>query len=99
MGYVVALQLTGGPPVDEDRPLAYSGVLFLWDFHPKTTEELPPDVPHNLCIYRGPPKVLEIGCGDGTWCFKVKESHPDWIIEGLDDTDHWSKSKPGKKFR
>lgn len=39
-------------------------------------------------IYSGPPRVLEIGCGDGTWCFKVKEEQPDWIVEGIDDTDH-----------
>lgn len=77
----------------------YLGVLFLWNFTPKAPEELPPDELHNLCVYRGPPKVLEIGCGNGSWCFKVKEAHPDWIVEGLDDTDHWSKSKPGTIFR
>jgi len=74
-------------------------VLFLWNFTPKTLEELPPNELHNLCVYRGQPKVLDIGCGDGAWCFKVKEAHPDWIVEGLDDTDYWSKTKPGTKFR
>lgn len=99
MGFVVALQLTGGPLVGEDCWLAYSGPLSLWNFTPKTPAELPPDELHNLCVYRGPPKVLDIGCGDGAWCFKVKEAHPRWIVEGLDDTDYWSKSKPGTKFR
>jgi len=99
MGYVVATQLSGSPPVGEDCRSAFSGLPFLWEFIPKTPEELPPDVMNNLCIYRGPPKVLEIGCGDGAWCFKVKEAHPDWIVEGLDDTDYWSKGSQGKKFR
>ena len=43
-----------------------------------------------VAVYNGPPRVLEIGCGDGSWCFQVKEKYPDWIIEGVDDTDHWS---------
>jgi hypothetical protein len=79
--------------------MAYTGVLFLWDFHPKMPEELPPDEPENLNVYRGPPRVLEIGCGDGAWCFMVKKAHPDWIVEGVDDADHWSKSKSGLNFR
>jgi hypothetical protein len=74
-------------------------VLFLWNFTPKPPEELPPDELHNLYIYRGPPRVLEIGCGDGAWCFKKKKSHPNWIIKGLDDTDYWLKGNPGKTFR
>lgn len=39
-------------------------------------------------VYNGPPRVLEIGCGDGTWCFKIREEQPEWILEGIDDTDH-----------
>ena len=99
MVHVVALQLADGSPVVESCRSAYSGVLFLWEFTPKTPKELPPDIMSNLCVYRGPPKVLEIGCSDGAWCFKVKEEHPDWIVEGLDDTDHWSKGKPGRKLK
>lgn len=49
---------------------------------PRSTEGLGP------LVYNGPPRVLEIGCGDGTWCFKVKEEQPNWIVEGIDDTDH-----------
>jgi hypothetical protein len=100
MGYIVASHVTAKPPLaTEDGRLAYSGVLFLWDFRPKTPEELPPDGLQNLCVYRGPPRVLEIGCGDGSWCFMVKKAHPDWIVEGLDDADHWSKSKLGVNYR
>ena len=65
--------------------------LSLWEFSelasqlsPRLTEGSGP------LVYNGPPRVLEIGCGDGTWCFKVKENHPDWIVEGIDDTDHVS---------
>lgn len=37
-----------------------------------------------------PPQVLELGCSDGRWCFKLKTENPGWIVEGLDDTDRWS---------
>ncbi len=93
MGYVVASFLSDGAvQVGEDSRLAYWGMLSLWDFHPKSLGELPADGLQNLHVYRGPPRILEIGCGDGAWCFMVKKAHPDWIVEGLDDADHWSKS-------
>lgn len=44
--------------------------------------------PSGALVYEGPPRVLEIGCGDGSWCFKLKEEQPEWIVEGVDDTDH-----------
>lgn len=100
MGYVIANYVGGKPPLaDEDGRLVYSGELSLWDFDPKTHEELPPDGPRSLSVYKGPPRVLEIGCGDGAWCFLLKKLHPEWIVEGLDDVDYWSKSKPFVNFR
>lgn len=50
-------------------------------------------------VYSGPPRVLEIGCGNGAWCFASKERHPEWIIEGVDDADHWSAARPDLAFR
>ena len=50
-------------------------------------------------VYSGPPRVLEIGCGNGAWCFASKERHPEWIIEGVDDADHWSVARPDLTFR
>ncbi len=34
--------------------------------------------------------VLEIGCSDGAWCLNFKRENPEWIVEGIDDTNHWS---------
>ena len=41
--------------------------------------------------YDGPPRVLEIDYGDGSWCFRLKKEQPGWIVEGIDDTDHLSR--------
>lgn len=30
------------------------------------------------------PRVLEVLCGDGTWCTQLLLQHPDWIVEGID---------------
>jgi hypothetical protein len=27
---------------------------------------------------------------EGGWCFEMKNKHPDWVIEGVDDTNRWS---------
>jgi len=70
--------------------------MFQWHFRPTTPKEklesgeTPQEEKHNVAVYSGPPRVLEIGCSDGKWCFKVKQEQPDWIIEGIDDSDHWS---------
>jgi hypothetical protein len=39
-----------------------------------------------LAVPRGPSRVLEIGCSDGTWCFSFKKEQPTWTVEGVDDT-------------
>lgn len=63
--------------------------------HPSPQSEVPP----NVNIFAGPPRVLEIGCADGAWCFSMKKDHPDWIIEGLDDNDRWSATRPEIKLK
>lgn len=66
--------------------------LSLWGLR-STSAQLTPPTPgagSGPLVYSGPPRVLEIGCGDGTWCFRVKEEQPDWIVEGIDDANHVS---------
>ncbi|KAK0099613.1 hypothetical protein ONS96_008113 [Cadophora gregata f. sp. sojae] len=70
--------------------------LSSWDFRGprspkvlKDNEESPTET-HSVAVYHGPPRVLEIGCSDGGWCFIFKKEQPDWIVEGIDDTNHWS---------
>ncbi|CAG8962129.1 hypothetical protein HYFRA_00005173, partial [Hymenoscyphus fraxineus] len=43
----------------------------------------------NVQAPRGPPRILNVGCGSGTWCFRVKSANPNWIVHGVDDTNHW----------
>src|SRR4051794_17423153 len=35
----------------------------------------------------GPPRVLELGCGSGSWCFMAKAENPNWIVHGIDDSN------------
>lgn len=44
-------------------------------------------------------EVLDIGCADGKWCNRIKKEYPDWIVEGVDDTDLWSNSWEGSPPR
>ena len=37
----------------------------------------------------GQPRVLELGCGDGNWCMRFKKQNPNWLVDGIDDTNHW----------
>lgn len=100
MGDVVTVQVTGDRSLaGENGKAAWKGRLFSWDFTPKSPHETSPEESLNVRVYKGPSRVLEIGCGDGDWCCRVKSAHPDWIVDGLDDADHWSKKHPGKKFR
>jgi hypothetical protein len=73
--------------------------LTSWDFksrNAKSPIDVTPGEHHSthsenvVPIYNGPPHVLELGCSDGAWCFNFKKEMPDWIVEGVDDTDHWS---------
>jgi hypothetical protein len=52
-----------------------------------------------ILVYTGPPRVLELGCGDGAWSFSTKQHHPEWILEGLDDHNYWSEAWPDIEFR
>ncbi|KAK2628449.1 hypothetical protein QTJ16_001552 [Diplocarpon rosae] len=70
--------------------------LSSWDFKhtprsPRTprSKDDSPEI-NSVAVYNGPPRVLEIGCSDGSWCIGFKKEQPDWFVEGIDDTDHWS---------
>ncbi|TGO75097.1 hypothetical protein BELL_0234g00030 [Botrytis elliptica] len=68
--------------------------LSYWEYNPSSSTKTTPVSgelqSRSVPVYQGPPRVLEIGCSDGSWCFKVKEDQPDWTVEGVDETDHWS---------
>jgi tRNA G46 methylase TrmB len=81
--------------VVDNGHLIWGDRLSAWEFKPassstKSTCGATPDETPSIAVYNGPPRILEIGCGDGIWCFQVKQMYPDRIIEGIDDTDHWS---------
>ena len=83
--------------VDDGGHLIKGDRLSAWEFKPSASPNsarsvggTSPDETPTVPVYCGPPRILEIGCGDGIWCFQVKKMYPDRIIEGIDDTDHWS---------
>ncbi|KAL2068400.1 hypothetical protein VTL71DRAFT_16498 [Oculimacula yallundae] len=71
--------------------------LSSWDFKGPRSPTSPKDsvekfetpVTHSVAVYKGPSRVLELGCSDGSWCYNFKIDQPDWIVEGIDDTNHW----------
>jgi hypothetical protein len=54
---------------------------------PEGTPEAFQEDKHAIPVYRGRSRVLEIGCSDGTWCFRFKAEQPTWIVEGVDDSN------------
>jgi len=48
---------------------------------------------------RGQPRVLELGCGDGSWCIRVKAENQNWLVDGIDDTNHWLCVNKGLVFK
>jgi hypothetical protein len=99
MGEVILPQLdTRSPMVMTDGSLFMSYRLISWQFKPRTPRSLvttPDDSNPVIAVYQGPPRVLELGCSNGNWCFNLKAEQPSWIIEGIDDTDHWTVIHPG----
>jgi hypothetical protein len=83
--------MDGESPFD-DGPLTLSGRLMSWEL--KTTSS--PEAAFNVAVYDGPPRVLDIGCDTGNWCFAVKKLHPDWIVEGIDDVNYWDDKHGGE---
>jgi hypothetical protein len=92
MGEVIIARLDGQSSVVDHSAVFGKGQLLSWDLQPRSPKSSIADLSElrNIAVYQGPPRVLEIGCSDGSWCFGMKKEYPDWIIEGIDDTDHWS---------
>ncbi|KUJ19771.1 uncharacterized protein LY89DRAFT_731026 [Mollisia scopiformis] len=69
----------------------WSHRLSSWDLRLRTPKSASPSsvTSQNAPVY-GQRRVLEIGCSDGDWCFAFKKQQPDWVVHGVDDTDHWS---------
>src|SRR4051812_47021091 len=100
MGEVLAALIDGKPTdlVDVDS-LILSGLLLSWDYKPNSTKPVTPDGVNKITVFDGPPRVLDIGCDTGKWCFIMKEQHRNWIIEGVDDVDRWTKEHVGVKLK
>jgi methylase of polypeptide subunit release factors len=47
----------------------------------------------------GAPRVLDLGCGSGSWCFHAKFEYPNWIVHGIDDSNHWLCVNKGVELR
>ena len=94
MAEILAAQLEGESPFD-DGPLTLSGRLMSWELKTASKQaaaEMTPEATFKVAVWDGPPRILDIGCDSGKWCFAVKKQHPDWIVEGLDDVDHWAQA-------
>jgi hypothetical protein len=88
--------------VDEERRKTRKDRLSSWEFAPltpKSHSEGTLEERHSVRVYNGPPRILELGCSDGSWCFKIKKEQPDWIVEGVDDVYHWSCHQNGAVLR
>ncbi|KAF8866037.1 hypothetical protein BDZ45DRAFT_796270 [Acephala macrosclerotiorum] len=71
----------------------WSHRLSLWDLRLRTPKSSTPKssvASYNPPVYCGQRRVLEIGAGDGNWCFSFKKQQCDWVVDGVDNTDHWS---------
>jgi|ERR1700733_15847468 hypothetical protein len=93
MGDVLAAQLDGNSPFD-DGHLTLSGRLMSWELKTIAAKQYPVTNTmgggFKVAVYDGPPRILDIGCDGGKWCFALKKQHPDWIVEGVDDDKHWA---------
>lgn len=92
--------------VVDDGSCVWGVQVSAWEFRPRSPKSVisapgtsPDEAPAAVAVFNSPPRILEIGCGGGSWCFQVKAKYPDWIIEGVDDTDNWSCLKQGMVLR
>jgi len=103
MGTVIMAQLDNKSSLVLDKDSSNGNERLLsWDFKGaySTPKQVPtPEEPESIAVYHGPPRVLEIGCSDGSWCFKIKKLQPEWIVEGVDDSNHWACVHQDIKFR
>ncbi|KAI9732260.1 MAG: hypothetical protein M1818_007579 [Claussenomyces sp. TS43310] len=74
-----------------------------WNYMPVEPQSAPGLTPDgkfcSVPVYNGPPRILDVGCGDGDWCCWIKLAHPDWCVEGLDDSACWLIGREDAQFR
>lgn len=72
--------------INDHLRMPVHGRLSCWEFQTSSkssafSTESPTDSNSDerqkIRVYSGPPRVLEIGCADGKWCFNFKNDHPD----------------------
>ncbi|KAG0648420.1 hypothetical protein D0Z07_5263 [Hyphodiscus hymeniophilus] len=95
IGEIISLHMEGKSTLMFDDSSCILGFpISAWELKLRSPESTSPTISRGgtpaVAVYNGPPRVLEIGCGDGSWCFQVKQKYSEWIVEGIDDTDHWS---------
>lgn len=92
MGEIILEEMDGKISLIVDDDTLKKHHLTSWIFQSpassKTVEMEPTPEGINVAP-RGPPRVLCLGCGSGTWCFQVKSANPNWVVHGVDDTNHW----------
>ena len=102
MGEVLSALMDGKSPFD-DGALTLSGRLMSWELKPVSARqnlaENNPAKDLKVAVYDGLPRVLDIPCNRGTWCFDVKRQHPDWIVEGVDTFAYWTQEYPRTPFK
>ncbi|PQE22217.1 hypothetical protein CJF32_00004579 [Rutstroemia sp. NJR-2017a WRK4] len=90
----------------ENNMLAGAGKISSWEYEPEICMKNPPSATpeekRTATVCQDPPRyapstppllpltLAQVGCSDGSWCFQLKNAHPDWVIDGIDDTDHWT---------
>jgi tRNA G46 methylase TrmB len=93
MGEVLLEQMNGKLSSIVSDGLVKGHHLSSWQYQPPLSSTTNvEDISQDPCSHPtlcGPPRVLDLGCGSGSWCFMAKAENPNWIIHGLDDTNHW----------
>lgn len=88
LGHVIVPQYHGGNSVLVDEGVWKTNRLSSWDFRPQTPRQIE-HVEDYQAIALHPRRVLEIGCSDGRWCRNFKKEYPEWIVDGVVDTNQW----------
>lgn len=82
----------------KDGRVSWYNQLSSWLFDPSSPD---PEVPESQTVpaLPGQARVLELGCGDGKWCLRFKSENPKWLVDGIDDTNHWRCAHPDLVLR
>jgi hypothetical protein len=90
MGKILAPQTDGKASVLVEDGI-WKDRLSSWDFAPRSPAlglQASPQEGRTSAVYHGTPRVLELGCSDGTWCFGTRMSLlclENWLISHLSE--------------